>query len=65
MNTYTDRYKCDNTLPRGHTLYITYNLGNHWILLVISAKNNTVWYMDLNRPINPIAGERVERDYMQ
>jgi hypothetical protein len=43
-------------------LVISFNTGNHWVILSISTKYDQVWYCDSSRLINSITGDRLTHD---
>jgi Ulp1 family protease len=43
-------------------LVIPINMGNHWVVLSISAKYNQVWYCDSSRLTDLITGDRSIHD---
>jgi hypothetical protein len=44
-------------------LVIPFNMGNHWVTLVISIKYDKVWYCDSTRPEDSITGEQLTHDW--
>jgi hypothetical protein len=44
-------------------LVVPFNTGNHWVTLAISTKYNQVCYCDSSRPIDPITGDWLTRDW--
>jgi hypothetical protein len=46
-------------------LIVLYNMGSHWVLLIILMRHDQVWYCDSNRPIDPTTSKRGTRDYSE
>ena len=40
-----------------------YNPKNHWVLVILSVKNNKVWYLDSAIPKDPETHELHKRDF--
>jgi hypothetical protein len=43
-------------------LVVSFNTGNHFVTLSISAKYVQVWYCDSSRLTDPITGDRLTHD---
>jgi hypothetical protein len=44
-------------------LVIPFNMGNHWVTLLISTKYDQICYCDFSRPIDSKIGDQLTRDW--
>jgi hypothetical protein len=44
-------------------LVVPFNMGNHWVLLSVSAKYDQVWYFDSSKLIDSKPGDQLNRDF--